>query len=158
MNGTDKDFVLVYYSHPNVGQHKVVGYATKTNYGYRAGGDRFYVNRQDIAAQPSIYKIIEENVIAPEVKTVPPPPPVEVVSPPEEIAENIMESNSVSLETVPGITPAIRAQLNAEGVHSLDELIEFGEEGLLSLKGVGKTRAVTIYSFAKDYIAKHSEG
>lgn len=147
----DNDFVLIYYNHPNKGQHKVVGYVTRTNYGYRAGGDKFYVNRKDIAAQPNLFQFIEQTVNIPvEVKPVPPPEAV------KEVVMNIMEIEGIPLDTVPGITPSIRAQLNASGVHSLEELIDFGEEGLISLKGVGKSRATTIYAFAKDYIAKHA--
>jgi glycosyltransferase involved in cell wall biosynthesis len=161
-NKSDSDFVLTYYDHPNKGQHKVVGYVTRTNYGYRAGGDRFYVNRKDIAAQPNIFKIIEENVVVPEEAPIIPPPPPEIqpevpinTSTTEE-SVNIMEIEGISLEKVPGITPNIRTQLNASGVHSLEELIEFGEEGLFSLKGIGKVRATTIYGFAKDYLEKHN--
>lgn len=148
----DSDFVLVYYDHPNKGQHKVVGYITHTNYGYRGGGDRFYVNRKDIAAQPNIYKIIEDAIQVPAQEVKPVPPPVSTIP----IPETVMEIEGISLDLVPGITPAIRVQLNESGVHSVEELIDFGEEGLLSIKGVGKSRAKTIYSFAKDYLAKHA--
>ncbi len=139
--GTDSEFVLIYYDHPNRGQHKVVGYITKTNYGYRGGGERFYVNRQDIAAQPNIFKVIDEHVSVPQqpIKAVPPPPEV---------------SAEFSLDIVPGITPSIRAQLNASGVHSVEELVGFGQENLLSLKGIGAKRAETIYNYAKEYITK----
>lgn len=152
MPTTDSDFVLVYYDHPNRGQHRVVGYVTKTNYGYRGGGERFYVNRQDIAAQPNIFKIIETNLTVETKPAEAPPPPTPVSS----IPIDIMEREVVSLDTVPGITPSIRTQLNEEGIHSLEELLKFGEEGLMTLKGVGKTRASTIMSFAKDYVEKHA--
>lgn len=151
----DQDYVLVYYDHPNKGQHKVVGYVTRTNYGYRAGGDRFYVNRKDISAQPNIFKIVEEKITPPEIKPVPPPPPPHPFSDTIPVTTNIIEVKDISLDAVPGITPSIRAQLNIAGVHSVQELIDFGESGLVGLKGIGKNRAATIYGFAKDYIEKH---
>jgi glycosyltransferase involved in cell wall biosynthesis len=156
--GSDSEFVLIHYEHPNIGQHKVVGTVTGTNYGYRGGGERFYVNRKDISAQPNLFKIIEEHVVMPkvEIKSVPPPPPLQDI-PAEITSLNIMDVKEISLDIVPGITPNIRTQLNAEGVYSVKELIDFGEEKLLTIKGVGDKRATTIYSFAKDYVAKHAD-
>lgn len=164
----DDNFVLVYYDHPNRGQHKVIGAATHTNYGYRGAGDKFYVHRKDIAAQPNIYKVIDTKVSAPQKKAVAPPAPAPVapkpmvssipidIDMPTTASPNIMESEDISLDAVPGITPSIRGQLNAAGVYSIAELLELGEEGLLNIKGVGKNRAVTINAFAKDYLEKHT--
>ena len=74
---SDGDFVLCRYSNPNVGDHTVVGphgFPEKLlggvpmvprsdsgrklwyiNYGYRAGGDRFLVHRQDLAGGPNMF-------------------------------------------------------------------------------------------------------
>jgi len=152
----DKDFVLCVYAHPNIGQHKVVGAATRRVYGYRGGGDRFYVDRQDIAAQPNLFRIIEEVVKVPE------PTQPEIIAPPPEpivaeveIKPNIIERDITDLHNVPGVTPGIRAQLNAANVHTVEQLLEFGEEGLKELKGVGEKRAATIIEFAKQYTEKH---
>lgn len=157
----DSDVVLIYYDHPNVGQHKVVGYVTHTNYGYRGGGDRFYVRREDMNAQPNIFKMIETTVQAPkaEIKAVPPPPPISTIpieKPVETPPSSPMEIENITLDKVPGISPAIRTDLNAHGVHSIEELVQFGEDNLLAIKGVGKVRAATIIGFAKDYLEKNA--
>ena len=68
----DNNFVLCLYDHPNRGQHIVIGGAVfaeklpvntvatggghKINYGAHSGGDKFFVHRADIAAQPGIFK------------------------------------------------------------------------------------------------------
>lgn len=150
---SDKDFVLCVYAHPNIGQHKVVGAITRTVYGYRKGGDRFYVDRRDIAAQPNLFKVVED-VIKVDNKPLEAPPEA-----PKQLAPipPIMEREITDLQYVPGITPAIRSQLNAAGIHLVKELIDFGEDGLIKLKGVGKSRASMIYQFAKEYTEKHPE-
>jgi hypothetical protein len=51
----DSDVVLVTYASPNRGSHRVIGPQTQTNYGYRSGGDRFYVHKDDIKAAPHLF-------------------------------------------------------------------------------------------------------
>ena len=72
----DSLYVLVKYTHPNRGQHIVMGMATQTKYGYRGGGEIFLVHKQDIAAQPHLYEVIpNEPTPIPQVAPVLPPPP-----------------------------------------------------------------------------------
>jgi glycosyltransferase involved in cell wall biosynthesis/predicted flap endonuclease-1-like 5' DNA nuclease len=52
---SDEDFVLCDYRHGNLGQHSVIGPVTHTNYGYRGGGEQFYVHRLDIEAAPDLF-------------------------------------------------------------------------------------------------------
>jgi glycosyltransferase involved in cell wall biosynthesis len=72
----DSEFVLCRYTHPNTGQHMVVGAETRVQYGYRGGGEIFLVHRKDIQAQPHLYLVLEQ-----EARPVPQPPP-EVPPPP----------------------------------------------------------------------------
>jgi len=162
----DKNFVLCVYTHPNIGQHKVVGAVTKTVYGYRGGGSRFYVDRRDVAAQPNLYHIIEEVVEVPEAKVaaVPDSPvsinstiPIDTDEAKEPVSTNIIEHEINDLQSVPGVTPGIRAQLEAHNIHSVDELLAFGLDGLQELKGIGEKRAASIMEFAKQYAEKHAE-
>jgi hypothetical protein len=80
----DSQYVLVKYTHPNIGQHTVMGMATQTKYGYRGGGEIFLVHAQDIAAQPHLFAVIEvKPTPIPQAAPAVPPPPVAVVDPPK---------------------------------------------------------------------------
>ena len=75
----DADMIEVEYMSPNIGNHHVVGAATKTRYGYRAGGAILIIHRSDLEAQPHLYREVINNVPAP-IEPTPvtePPAPVE---------------------------------------------------------------------------------
>lgn len=76
-NMTDKNYVLVLYTHPNRGRHGVIGAITKKNYGHRGGGDQFLVHIDDVKARPDHFRIIQhaEKVFVPTPMSTPPPPP-----------------------------------------------------------------------------------
>jgi hypothetical protein len=75
----DSQYVLAKYTHPNIGQHVVMGVATQTKYGYRGGGEIFLVHKQDIAAQPHLFEVIpSEPLPIPQPSPVAPPPPVQI--------------------------------------------------------------------------------
>lgn len=54
------DMVLVTLNDKNTGDHPVVGFATKTNYGHRSTGEEFYMYEQDIAAKPHKFIRVKE--------------------------------------------------------------------------------------------------
>jgi glycosyltransferase involved in cell wall biosynthesis len=70
---SDGDYVLSKYIHPNRGVHGVTGASTRTDYGYRAGGDVFLVHKNDIASQPHLFVPME--ALVPPAAAPPPPPP-----------------------------------------------------------------------------------
>jgi hypothetical protein len=78
----DDEIVLISYTNPNMGMHRVVG-PSGQDYGYRTGGgvDKFYVKVADQRLRPDWFKIIEqpkqsgEEHPVDEVKVAPPPPP-----------------------------------------------------------------------------------
>jgi hypothetical protein len=51
----DNNLILCTYNHPNIGQHIVIGPATKNRYGYHGGGDVFLVHVLDIKGRPDLY-------------------------------------------------------------------------------------------------------
>jgi glycosyltransferase involved in cell wall biosynthesis len=61
----DNDMVRIIYDSPKRGGHKVIGASTGINYGYRSGGDRFFVHENDIAAMPNLFRNIQSHVDAP---------------------------------------------------------------------------------------------
>jgi hypothetical protein len=78
-NLTDDSVVMILYSNPNSGMHRVVGAASGQDYGYRSGGgiDRFYVKIEDQRVKPDWFKIVEINPVVEEDRTpanAPPPP------------------------------------------------------------------------------------
>lgn len=55
----DDDFILIQYAHPNIGEHRVVGNATNTDYGFRGGGARFLVHKKDVELAPHLFIPVE---------------------------------------------------------------------------------------------------
>jgi len=76
----DQDYLLTRYTHPNRGQHIVLGLATGTRYGFRGGGEVFLVHRKDIEVQPHLFEVVPQEVraVAPVVPQPEPPPPPDV--------------------------------------------------------------------------------
>lgn len=145
MTMPDDNFVLVHYEHPNLGQHRVVGTATRIDYGYRGGGETFYVDRRDIAGQPSIFRPVPDK---PPLESTPIAPP----EAPQALAE-VDAADPNSLDLVPGITPAIATQLNLMGYYNLNDLLGKGENKMIELadlvkmRGLGPSRASLIMEF-----------
>lgn len=81
----DENFVMARYLSANRGQHPVIGASTKRNYQYRAGGEKFLVHKDDIAAQPHLFMPVEAvekmKVEAPKVEREPVPVPEPVQKP-----------------------------------------------------------------------------
>jgi glycosyltransferase involved in cell wall biosynthesis/predicted flap endonuclease-1-like 5' DNA nuclease len=171
-NMNDESMVLVVYDSQNMGQHKVIGPASKTFYGYRSGGEKFYVNRSDAAAAPHVFKAIPERITEQQVTA--PPEPIEETPPPQPIEEEMVaieqdsaeelgehleaieeetfdyhpivedENGEVDLQSVGGITEQIADALEARGIKTKEDIIALGVEGLQEVKGIGKIRAEAI--------------
>lgn len=142
MASQDSDFVLAVYTHPNTGQHQVVGGATGTRYGYRSGGERFLVHVSDLAVQPNLFqRISPDNAIKKQEKEVPPPIPLtEVPS---------ISKEDYDLQKVAGVSPFIAQELNSAGVYSIEELANFSIEKLILIKGIREKRAQAILESAR---------
>ncbi|MHA2118166.1 MAG: glycosyltransferase, partial [Candidatus Thorarchaeota archaeon] len=163
----DENMILCTYTSPNMGQHRVVGAATQTDYGYRGGGEVFYVHKADIASQRHLFAAKEES--RPEIeatKAEPPAPPESIVMPepqavkappervlqqeqpkkqpkivPEEQEVETFDIEKLALDQIPGVTPQIASALNTMGVYTPEELGKLDSETLMSIKGVGEKRA-----------------
>lgn len=207
-NVASGDMVLVTLNDKNTGDHPVVGFITKTNYGHRSAGEEFYMYEQDINAKPNKYVRVQTNqrsmatvetngeLVTP---AVPPPPPSKSVTPklpPEVLSTNPADGGEVvkvsdagdSTETGPntpadpdnGSEPAaaapeaernewldglagrgvinstmVKALLDG-GVHTLQDAINKGEDGLESLNGIGSITAKKIIQAAESEIGKRS--
>lgn len=86
----DKDYVMVTYLSTNQGQHPVYGARTREFYGYRSGGEKFLVHRDDVSAQPHLFRVIREERVASGMKE---PQPV---SEPQPLAEEPGENPHLS--------------------------------------------------------------
>lgn len=166
----DAQMVLCLYTSLNVGDHRIIGAMTGTNYGYRGGGTKFLVDSRDIAAQPDLFRPIttEPDELEKESKdkdvSIPAPSlvqeaysdekealPAEQTQPPPQKEE--VYSDEDDFQLIPGIS-AIHAQmLNAAGVNTFGELVDFGSENLKQLKGIGDKRADAVIEFAKKKVA-----
>lgn len=153
----ERDFVKVKYLHPNKGSHGVVGSHPFPNkveglqmwnrgdgwiidYGYRSGGTVFTVHRKDAEGQPHIFQIIEEPqvVIHPARST---PAPSIPIAPPPVLREARVR---LDLQTLPGMTAEITAQLEADGITTKEKILELGAKGLQKYKGVGPSKGKMI--------------
>ncbi len=136
----DENFIMVRYLHPNKGQHMVVGASTKTRYGYRAGGDSFLVHKDDVNGQPHLYEPIGAAPRAPA-----PPPAAPMPAPISTFSGKPSEASmAVSLQSLPGVTPEIEAQLKDLGRTSLADVKAMTLNQWMRIKGVGKTKGEAI--------------
>lgn len=153
----------------------VIGAATNNSYGYRGGGEKFLVHRDDVAAQPNIFRPIAVEATAPSKAPLPPPPPKPVSPVAVEKASEVIGLASQSLEQatvlevetedteefdltlVPGITPEIAGSLQAKGVQSLADLIKLGASGLTQIKGIGPSRADAIITYATNALTEQEK-
>jgi glycosyltransferase involved in cell wall biosynthesis len=147
----DENMILVLYKSLNRGQHNVVGQATGIKYGYRGGGERFYVHKQDIDVQSQLFQAIDEPKPKKVAEAKPPPPkPTPLVQDeprPEEKAQPAVE-----LEDIPGITSAIAENLRYMGVKSVYDLMDLDLDELMNVKGMGEKRAQSVL----DYLEQNS--
>jgi len=157
----DSDYEMVDYTHPNRGQHPVVGMSTGRSYGYRAGGgvERFLVHRSDIAASPNFFKIVSKVPTAPTKAVEPPPPPEPIVTTKDPVVDDSKltplppESPAVrefDLQALPGVTPNIAKSFIGMGLLSADDIIEAGPAALETVKQVGKVKANLIFEHVRD--------
>jgi predicted flap endonuclease-1-like 5' DNA nuclease len=169
----DDNFIMVEYTHPNRGQHRVIGAVTKTAYGFRGGGERFLVHKDDVAAQPQYYRPIQAvaaKVALPTyIQDTPPPPPVlkptepvQAVLPKASLAElldhpvdartqeDMLAESAFDLQLLPGITPSIEVGLKQHGLSTPQAIIAAGVQGLERVKYVGETKARMIYEYVVD--------
>jgi glycosyltransferase involved in cell wall biosynthesis len=142
---TDADVMLIRYLHPNKGQHKVVGTATRTVYGFRAGGDTFLVKKADVQSQPHLFQVIQQPAASvPRPTAQAPRPPVPIEAPvPRSLAQ-------FDPQEIPGIGVDIIKQLNQQGKMTLAQLKAMTQAEWVGLKGVGIKRAETIMAALKE--------
>jgi glycosyltransferase involved in cell wall biosynthesis len=72
----DDNYGMYDYTHPNRGNHKVVGAVTRRDYGYRQGGERFLVHHADAQALPQYFRLVQETTIegVPDIVDIPAAP------------------------------------------------------------------------------------
>ncbi len=146
---SDDTMILCRYLHPNRGQHTVVGGVTKTQYGFRAGGDIFLVHRADADPNPHLFDPIESKEVPAAAKppTPPAPSPVEAPPPPDVVTGEDRPAPDTSVNIVgrlPGITAPIAEAMAADGLETADQIIALGVDGLQEYKGIGQVKAETI--------------
>lgn len=169
----DDDFVLVKYLSPNRGNHPVVGHVTQQPYGYRKGGDQFLVHKTDVwlGGDPNLQRIGPFEPIPREIKVavqtpaqkkkgVAPPQRIAPASPSQPSPARVLEplpepeepalDEPLDLQTIPGLTAQIAAQLEAQGVTTQAGILELGRTGLQALRGCGEVRADMIVGFLEE--------
>lgn len=126
-------------------------------YGYRSGGERFLVHRRDLDIAPHLFRAVMSNpVMAIEAAPEAPPAPLPIVTPGPEpdalpepppaptLAETARIVPAFDLQSLPGVTPEIAAQMAAANVASRDDVLAMGVAGLSAFRGVGAAKAERI--------------
>jgi len=93
---SDDNFVMCTYTHPNLGEHRVIGPATQIDYGFRGGGQEFLVHRADVDAAPNLFLKEIVPAVEPPSKQEVEVPAIEDELPPENIA--ILSDQSLPTE------------------------------------------------------------
>lgn len=153
------DLVMIVYTHPNRGRHRVIGSSTRTDYGYRKGGEQFLVKAEDARTQSHIFRPVEQmRAAAPTgVKPLPPVPvPIGTVAPepaPDEIAPSFEPPEAGAAETetaagldlqaLPGVSKTLAKKLKSKGIQTADDILALGPEGLVEL-GAAPSKALII--------------
>lgn len=174
MTMSDDSWLLCVYNHPNRGGHRAIGDAVfvqrigginmvpvsgggfRIDYGYRSGGERFLVHKEDIRLRPEVYNVYEqrpaqEAPAVPKTVTPPPPPPIhglkiEFATVPEEKFK-MSELIGDDLGVLPGVTSAILTEFQASGIITYADVLEAGIEGLTQIKGIGTAKAQSIIDY-----------
>jgi hypothetical protein len=141
--GNDSDYVMIRYEHPNVGQHRVIGPASGMGYGYRSGGERFLVRRDDAAMSP-LFVEEEMRVEIEQETTSMPAPPSDL---PEPVA--LEESQGYTLEDIAGMTKGAANALRSRGINTLEALVKLDEGDLRAIRGIGPAKASLILRYAR---------
>ncbi len=67
-------------------------------------------------------------------------PPKQIGSEPAEVRGEL-PVQGFDLQSIAGITPVAAMELNAMGIHTLDDLLQLSQDDLIAIKGIGERRA-----------------
>lgn len=141
----DDNMILIKYASANRGQHLVVGHLTGRKYGYRAGGEVFYVLRKDAEAAPNLFVPVQKSPTAPDKRQ------IEELSPPKtslQMEDDTSATTKFDFTKLPGITPKIAEQIERSGIDNVDDLMKMTARQIAtSFKGVGEKRAEAILAY-----------
>lgn len=159
----DNEYVKVLYRSENIGDHAVIGNATKIKYGYRQGGDIFLIHKKDYEVASNLYELIEEHRVdalsfassvndsvdniqqneeVSQLKVV----EKEEVEEPEMIIEKKQHENGLDKLS---LSKEIISRLREGGIETLEDILLEGVDGLVQVKGIGLGKAQKIYDSAK---------
>lgn len=146
----DNEPILIEYLHPNTGGHHVTGATSKRRYTppLRRKGDKFLVLPQDIAAQPHLFRPVQEKLPKPEIKATPEPELLKQVEVEAPIANKValLEFN---VQLLPGIGPALAKRLKADDNDSKEGILGLGIDGLAQYRGMSEQRAEMVIEAIK---------
>ncbi len=135
----DEDVVMVVYTSRNRGNHRVIGADSRKDYGYRVGGERFLVFKDDMRAQPHLFmevRLQQDAMQHQDASVKPPPPPRETGEGSEKVVVEVF-----SLGSLPGVSVDIVHQMEANGIRTREDVMALGAKGLMEYKGIAESRA-----------------
>jgi len=165
---SDSDFIRCEYTSRKVGDHRVTGYSTSIDYGYRSAGDTFLVHKDDIQANPTEFKPIRESrefiskkreeIKEPEVETIFESKEEENISSDGVNIDKMEEPVTPDLLVKLGITrytKVISQSLNELGAKTAGLIPTLTRDQLLSIKGLGETTVETMLDNVVKYYSEN---
>lgn len=145
----DNEPILVEYLHPNMGGHHVAGATSKRRYSppLRRKGDKFLVLPQDIAAQPHLFRPVQEKLPEPETKVTPEPKSLVEVETTE--LPILIANREFNVQLLPGIGPALAKMLAHDHNDSEEAILGLGVDGLAQYRGMSEQRAEMVIEAIK---------
>jgi len=150
-----------------------------TGGGRGKGGDKFLVHKRDVELAPNLFRPIQTvqqtaRVIAPLPRREAPPPPPQMVKPTAALVsateqpeydvpvftENVIEETGeftpppFNPQLLPGVTPKIAEQMEADNIQSAQDVLAKGVEGLMAYRGVGQAKAEIIIAAVREMLAE----
>jgi len=159
----DSDLVMILYTHPNRGRHRVIGTATRTDYGQRKSGEKFLVKQLDLRTQPHIFRPVEQVRMSVPSMPMPVPPAPSVLGaapelpeeappsfePPEPGAAETETAAGLDLQALPGVSKTLAKKLKSKGIQTADDILALGPDGLIEL-GAAKSKAEIIIQSVRE--------
>src|SRR3972149_4411977 len=159
----DSDLVMILYTPPTRGRPRVIGTATRTDYGQRTSGEKFLVKQLDLRTQPHIFRPVEQVRMSVPSMPMPVPPAPSVLGaapelpeeappsfePPEPGAAETETAAGLDLQALPGVSKTLAKKLKSKGIQTAADILALGPDGLIEL-GAAKSKAEIIIQSVRE--------
>jgi len=136
------------------------------DYGYHSGGEQMLVHVRDEQLNPHLFRRISVKDTVPMPEPELPPEPAVLAAEDEPVSypgiqeprpiasrlqapESLRDGSAFDLQSLPGVTADIAAEMKADGIDTIDDVLGLTLEDLKGYSGIGKKRAEAILAYAR---------